>query len=422
MSFIQNKYLFRFKNSGLLSLFITLFGTFLSLVLTVILTRSLSVDDFGLYSYNLAFLNILSVFAVFGLKNYSIRTIPSITVFEDNDFSSFIYFSFLFVVAASVFLALGLFLINLVLDDSKILYLSIFILPLLSISQLLSGTLSGLGFPSFSNFHDSILRQIAIICSVSILFFFDLLNLNNLLLSLMISYLLSFLPYLKFQFPSRNNVVLDNKKVHEWITGSIPFFLFSVVAVLHENLPQVIIMKFSSSSEVSFFKISYVAGSIMSFVLLSYTSVSLNLIRSYFTLNQFKNIVQLSKNVAIKSFLLSFPIFLSLLFFGEFLVSLTFGPQYLPILFSIKIYCFFKCIISLFGIPGSIMLMCDKNKELMIIWALSLVLGFSFGIYLTSEFGHLGAIFSIILVELSNQIMLFFYVFKKMKINSTAFA
>jgi O-antigen/teichoic acid export membrane protein len=407
----------------------------LGILLSVILARILGPDGLGLYAIGLSFVRLLSSLSLFGLAKIVVREVATGISRSNHSLVFGVYlFSCGFVLLSSIFLALGFTglssLVSLpssaVMTFEQVLLL-LFLFPLVSLSEVQAAALRGMNHVLYSQVATLIRPLILLVISLLIVAVFRVeLTINHVygimviaavgsffvMFGLCINGFRSFKRKLGFQLCTRR-----------WIKESLPLFIINLITVLHKELPVLMLGYFGRVDGAGFFRISKRGE----FLLSSGTtaikkafgpSIAVSAQNDFNSKDLSGKLVHYTKlNVLLVS-----VIALGFIVFGEQLILLLWGVEFIPAYEILVVLSVGKVAIEMLGIVELTLQMARLEQYVAKASLVALVgLGSALAISV-DQYGAFGAAVSFVLSTFLYRLILCFALYRKTGIRVDVFA
>lgn len=414
-----------------LSLIIKLFQVFSQICFAVILAKFLGAKNYGVYSYCISLIVIFTAPVKTGLGNLLVR---EFSVYKSKNQwpllngllkrSSQLLLLGWMIIPISIAIFLYFFSGN---DDNERFAIIVSIgllLPGMAFLGYIEGALRGLGNPIIGQLPDMVLRP---------LFFFGILYCNYILANsfssldaIIFHSIASFIAVLiGIYFIKKNlpNQLFAGKSVFistVWFRSFIPLTGNGGIKILNREIPVIICGLFLPVESVGFIKIAILGGALSLFSLEAINQVVAPKIAEYFygSDSRLQALIKIVSRVVFVTSLMSFLVYL---FFGKFILSFFFGPDfviaYVPLLILSLGYSFS----SFFGNIETIMNMTGNETKMLYISVFIGILNLIFCFSLIPEFGINGAAFSVVITVISMKALSSAFLWQKHKIRTIPF-
>ena len=396
---------------------IKILGMLLTLASSVVLARLLGAEEFGAYTYILAIISLLAIPSHGGVPTLIVRETAKLQAEEKwAKLKSLWGWSLkvnLMLSSLSIFI---LFLISgyLVIEkqviEQEALIWGAILIPVLSLGMIKSSALRGLRIMVWGSLPEQVFIPSLLITGVVLYYFID----DGLVTSYqaIMSYVLSaFFTLVTSSYLLRRNEPLQISKTRTvkynwkpWAISIVPLALISGLNVAYKNIGIILLGIFSTTVDVALYKVAFQAS-----ILISFSLGIINILMAPYIaiLNAKKNYDKLQCLISIATvitFVLSIVIFFMFYFFGEKLLTLSFGIEYELSYFPLIVLAFGQVANTFFGSPGLVLNMTGNEKDALIGTVIGFVTNLLLSICLIPLFGLVGAVtaasFSLIIFNL----------------------
>ncbi len=329
-----------FKKIAVFNFSYKIFGALIGLLTTVILTKVLEKDDFGLYSLALTSSLLLVAVLQFGTPLFLAREVAK----KKSDYKEIKKIKgrvFIFVTVSFVFVTPLLFYtLHFILGfDALVVTLIMLLASIVYPNNLNAAVFRGLGKPTISLTSETILRQLFALILISGFSYFHEIDIYMALFCYFFGALLSYVlfgSYLAFVVRASWVQNLSTIKSREKLNflrpvfmGAYPFFFISSFPIINGNIEIFMIGGLGTLSDVASFKVATNMTSIISFGLVAVAQLSIPVFSNFHdshdarlkALNQYKQSTQVTLFLAI-SFIVIFMIL------GVWFIDTVFGESY----------------------------------------------------------------------------------------------
>ena len=360
--------------------------------------RYLGPQQFGIFSYILAFVSIFSSIARLGLDSILVRDLVN----EPNKRNDYLGTAFWLRFVSSVFMILAIFISSLIMSNDKLTNLYLLIVA------------SGLIFQSFdvidSYFQSKVQYKFISLCKITQLFISSLIKIYFVitkadLIYFVITYLIDQLTItiaMYFAYKSQNIgeffFHFNLKKAQKLLSDSWPLILSSIAITIYMRIDQVMIKQLLGNHSLGMYsaamKVSEVLFIIPVIVANSVTPSIIASRKDNYAL-YIKKIEILCKSMIIFSLLLAIVITFS----SEFLINFLFGQQYYQAA-QILVIQSWSCILICMGIVSNIYLIGENwTKKSFYRTSLGAVFNVLLNIILIPTYGVIGAVFATLISQ-----------------------
>lgn len=387
------------------SLFIKILGAILGFVLSVIISRKIGAEQLGFYYLSLSIVSIFAALASFGIHVALLKVIPNDKVNNNGSFINQLVISSVILVflTSTTLLIISLTNLNIISaffdsspDFEYTLKVLLYAFPFMSVIVVMSHAIQAVGSVKVSMIFSGVLQNILIIP------FIFLIDVNN-SYELSFAYFSSviFVVFFSFLYWRRNTNIVS--KYYDFgrikndmsllISNSFPIYMVLILTEVNTQIYQLMLGKFLTSEEVSYFGIASRFAVITSFIFVAVNRVfSPKLAESFAKGNK----VELERQCQLATLLLvigGVPIVLLLVFFSEQWISL-FGDEFSPASGVLQILALAQGVNIITGPVGQLLHMTGKSDHLRNYVFFSLLITLSLGWYIIPLYGALGAAYS----------------------------
>lgn len=324
-------YLFLFRIIGLL----------LSIVMSAVNARLLGSNEFGVYSFVIEMMLLLSIPVSLGIPNLLIREIAKYNSAKEYGLlrgmikwsNMFVGYSSLILVVLSVIILFS-FVSG---EHNKMLFFAgLPIVILKGFSQIRMGTLRGLKEVVKAGSADSIIQPSIMILSVVILsiVFDDKITSFHMLLiynfAVIISVILGSV-WLIRSVPKEVRKAKVEYRKKDWLRGAIPFFFLGSIGLVNGRLSILFVGMFESSENIGFYRLALTGASLVTFLLSAVNATVSPLISEYYHLSEKGKLQKLLDKTVIISSVGALLVCIVFVLFGKLAIEIVYGTEYLPV-------------------------------------------------------------------------------------------
>ncbi len=352
-------------------------GLLLQMLVSIILARSLGSAGYGIYTYSLAIINLITIPTVLGLpqvvtKNAAIYTVKH----EYGLLKGLILRANQAVLLFSIVVGLSTFMIltyaNAGTQESRTtVSISLLLLPLVSMKSMRMAVLKGLKKISISMWPDLIVRPLVFIVLVSALLYSRIvpLNASTVMLAQVGGTFFAFIfgiVLLNKYMPFKGTVVAAEFESRAWLYSAIPFLFLGAMQIVNKQTDIVMLGIFKSSSDVGIYRVVVQGSTLILFV---YQSVNLVLVPRIAGLYAQKEIAKLQEIVRFASRITTLgtlPIAMIMIFGGSIFLKTLFGEEFSAGAHALAILAIGQLVNALTGPVGQILNMTGHERYALI--------------------------------------------------------
>ena len=407
-------------------------STIFALLNSVLLARLLSLEGFGYYVLVIATVMLLAVPVNLGMPFLVTRYVSKYLVYDDyasikglliktNKMAGMVVILIYFIAAISYFIWWK----NLspVLIESML--YGFLLLPFLGFGALRTSALRGMKLIVLADLPETLLRNGGIFITLVIVYFLGIpiTPKSAVLINLIVSAVCFGIGYLFL----RNKLLLKLKPIapsyhsKEWFQQTIPFTINSSIVIVKSKVLTYILAIFGSVEAVAIFDVAMRGSTLVSFILDALNQAISPFVSSTFEKNNKEALQRIMKKTSRIIFSISLLVALIFVLGGKTVLIFVFGAEYVLSYWPLVILCIGQLVSATIGSVGLLLSMSGNqavfSKNNIVFLVINLVLSIPFVIY----FDVLGAAVLYSLILIIQNIILFVYVRRKLKINTTIF-
>ena len=227
--------------------------------------------------------------------------------------------------------------------------------------------------------------------------------------------------FLQKKLLNRLKQVQPEYQIKEWIQQAIPFSINSGVQIVKSKLLVYVLAIFGSIEAVAIFDVAVRGASLVTFTMNSLNAAISPYLSAAYEEAKLKNIQTILTKASRAIFILSLPVALAFILGGEWLLTLVFGKEYTNAYIPLVILCVGNLVSATTGSVGVLLSMTGRQKVFSNSNVLMLVLSVILSIPMIIYFDTVGAAIVFASLLIIQNFMLFVYVRKHMKLNTTIF-
>jgi len=418
---------------GFGSLILRVIFILLSFLISIVLARILGTVGYGIYGYIFAIVSVLAIPAEFGLSTLIMRETSKNLVQGNFGLIKGIWgWSTKIVLILTAIIFSGAFLFNLFLGNHfEEIYKNTFmwgllIIPLLALSNLRSAALRGLKRVVLGQIVESVIRPGSFLFFVLFIVFILSENLTpNLAMGLQtIAVGLSLCAgtiFLSYFQPSELRKINSEYESKKWLSSTITLAMVNGISLLNKWINVIILGLFVSSSNIGIYNVVIQISILASSGLQAVNLVVAPQFASLFALRDHDRIQRLTTISARVVLVINLLITIFFILFGKLFLQLVYGIEYVVGYSSMLILLIGQFFNSATGSVAFLLNMTDNENLTIRGSLLAVVINITFSFILSPLMGIKGAaIASASSIAISN-IILWWLVYKHLKINSLAF-
>lgn len=429
----QNNYLQKFLAKAVAGTFgIRVINAFLGYLISLLLARFLGAEGYGTYAYALAWIGLLQLLAMLGIPPLVTR---EIAIYQTkgswnlahgllrwaNQIIFITSVVFAFVGAACAWKFIG----NSQSQFFLVFLIGVISLPLISLAHLRQSTMQAINHIVKGQLPEILFRPLLLILLLvtGYLFLGKELNTNWAIAIYVVSTAITFLignTFLNQSLPANIKNSFPNYKPWEWLQTALPFLFIDGMYVINNQTDTIMLGAIKDSAAVGIYTVANRGAGIITFVLIAF---NISLGPTFASLYVSGKIEELQK-VITKScrliFLAALPIALALIIFGYWFL-LLFGSEFIPGKSVLTILCLGQLINACTGSVAILLNMTGHQKYTAIGVSFSGLLNIILNFSLIPIWGAEGAATATTISTIIWNLLLVFWVYKKLKIYPTVF-
>lgn len=397
------------KDKSIQSLFIgtasvNLFSKALTVILGVLFARLLGPEQYGLYSYVMSVLALLTLPVIAGLPNLIIREIAHFQLEEKWSYLSglirwsrwyLLIFSLITLAVTTTLIHLGFFTSPV----SELLVVALLIIPFRGLLTQQGAILNGFSKPILAQIPSQILMpSITLVVISSLVYIGGDFESKILVKVVVLSSVLAFIVSAFFvNKVIRREAVIGKPAylIKQWHLSLFPFTLMAVVSTLNIELASVFLGWLDTAQSVAFFKVALQGVTLISLGLSSINSVIMPKVARYYKQGDLTKTQELLTKSVRLSCVLSIPVIFSLIAFGDFMIDILFGSEYLHAYPLLIVLCLGQVVNVYMGSVGLVLNMTNNERYSLQTLVISLFITIILFVVLIPIYSALGAAVSV---------------------------
>ena len=404
----------------------------LSFLTAIILARLLGTEHFGIYTYALVWIQVLSLLSQLGFKNSLVRFMPAYMVKEQwSLLRGLLMKSTQYVLTASLLLAGSAALVIWRLQDAlgaaqtTTLWLSLALLPVVSLASLRAASLRALKLIIKSGVNDSLLRPAVFLLAVVALAYFSrspLLAQHVMVLNLFAA-LVAFVTgtvWLVRAFPPQLRGATASFAHSEWLSVSLPMFLIAGMNLLAKQTDILMIGAYLGPEETAIYAVAARVAGLVMFGLGAVDAMIAPMICELYSAGKHQELQRIVTLATRGVFAFTAAAGAGLILLGPYLLGIfgkDFGMSYVPMVILIG----GMMVNGMTGPAGFLMTMTKHQREASLILTVSALLNVVLNVLLIPRLGLVGAAVATAATTVLWNVAMLVFVRRRLKINTTVF-
>lgn len=387
------------------SLFLKIMFAVLTFFSSFLFIRLIGAEEYGLYVYSIAWLNILAIPASLGLDRLLIR---EISVYLTNEkwslMKGVLRWSNRTVILVSLIIVFISMLFLKIVEPSRSIQshtaflIAVWTLPIISVRNIRLAVMKGLNKVVMALLPEQLIAPlITIVCVLTISALYPKhLNSNTTMLSYTFSMLVSLAIgniVLRNALPSEIDDVDFKYNVRGWLYAAFPMALLGGFSMIHSKIDIVMLGILQGGRETGIYTISFQVSNLLILLLMSVNGAFAPTIASLYSQGKIHELQKLVTKVTRSISIFSFASLCFILGFGENILG-VFGSEALEGLHALWILCAGQFVNACSGSVGFLMTMTGHEKYVAVTKAVSGIGNLCLNWILIPKFGIEGAAFS----------------------------
>jgi len=414
------------------SFIIMVISTLLVFGVNVILARLLGVKQFGIYTYVLAWINILLLFPKAGMEGTIVRFVSAYKVKKEwGLLRGFFTYSFKLVFLLSLLVGTLSMLVLWFIDNridhdlATTFLVAFLLLPVLSLTAIRNAGLRAFKLVVKSGV-DGIVRPLVIgLLAVGYYFYFQ----ENIQAFQVMSFslagaLVAFFIGTVWLLKALPEQLHDHDPVYkrkEWLKVSVPLFLMSGMHIVLHQTDSIMIGLLLDTDRVGIYVIATRIASLVGFGLLAANSIVAPLIAELWSTDNHDELQRIVTLAVRGIFVFTIICSSTLVVFGEMVLGL-FGEEFISGYMPLLLLILGQMINALAGPVGFLMTMTGHQKQAAVILGMSVLVNIVLNVILIPQMGVVGAAIATVTATLILNVSLLIFVMRNLKINPTILA
>ena len=378
------------------------FNRFFTLLIGIILARTLGAKGYGIYAYAFAIMSLLTLFAEFGMPNLVMREVAANKAKRQwGVLRGLLRRSWQWVLLAATLVLLFSLLIGwywvVEYDNSLSLTLIIMLLmlPFAALTKTIAGALRGLHCVVMGQSVEMLLRPIFVTIGITTLFYLwpsfrhpeyaMLVQLIAVLIVLVVG--ISSLRH-NMPIPARKAQPVYHNR--QWLGSAAPFVLIGGAMIINSQTDILMLGWMRSTQEVGLYRVAAQGATLMTFGLLSASAVVSPHFSRLHAQGNLKQLMHIYSRTRFLNFMITLPIAMVIIVFGGKLTSFVFGEEFIDSYVPLAILTIGYLVNIFFGPVGSLLTMTGFEKNTARILWQTAVINVTLNIALIPSFGMIG--------------------------------
>jgi len=391
---------------GIGSIGLKVSSTFLTLLTAVVVARTLGPEQYGIYAYVMALVSLLSLPALFGLPPLVVRETAKAHAHEQWGVMRGIWhWSSSLTTVLTLVIAVGALVAVWLLGDRfselqiKTMFWGVLLVPLMTLGKLRGAALRGLQEVVQGQLPEMVVKPLLFIAFIGVLAWQQVVLSASLVMAMQVlATLLAFIVGAWLLLQARPEGVRENPAVvmrgKTWIKSAIPLALTSALQMVNKNVDIIMIGWYASSSDVGIYRVAVQGGLLVVFGLQSMNMVIGPYFARFYAKHEKDRLQKLATTSARVILLMTLPVVLLFMFWGEQVVAMVFGDEFVGAAMPLAIISVGQLMNAGFGSVGLVLGMTGYERETTKGVAVATVANVLLNMFLIPVYGINGAAFA----------------------------
>ena len=370
---------------------------------SIVLARALGPAGYGVMTYVIALVHLLSTPSELGVPNLAVREVAITNARKDwGRMRGFIRWAHTTIGVISVILACGGAVALLLFGDElepvkrTCMWLGIVLVPLASLNMLRSSMLRGLRKVLLGQLPEQIIRPLAFLLLILGLNFVGnglaspVVALSAHIVSVIIAFLCGMLLFFRHR-PRELAGAVPQFAGRSWLASSIPFGLTALMQLINGKTDILILGMFRADADVGIYRVSVQIAALVVFGLQVVNAIQGPHIAHLFAKGDMPRLQKMITRSAQAIFAFALAAVLAIVLFGEFLIETLFDPAFSAAYIPLVIICVGQLVNAAIGSVGSLLNMTGHEKDTMTSVFIGATINVTLNFALTPTWGPIGA-------------------------------
>jgi O-antigen/teichoic acid export membrane protein len=402
-------------------------------VSSIVIARSLGPAGYGVMTYVIALVHLLSTPSELGVPNLAVREIAVANARKDwGRMRGFIRWANATIGVMSVVVACGGAVALLYLGDElepakrTCMWLGTLLVPLASLNALRSALLRGLRKVLLGQLPEQIIRPLAFLLLIVVITIFGngltspVVALVAHIASVVIAFGCGMLLFFRHR-PRELAGATPQVTGRRWLASSVPFGLTALMQLINGKTDILILGMFWSDSDVGIYRVAVQIGLLVVFGLQVVNAIQGPHIAHLFAKGDMPRLQKMITRSAQAIFAFALAAVLVIVLFGRFLIETLFNPAFSDAYVPLVIICIGQLVNATIGSVGSLLNMTGHEKDTMTSVVIGATINVALNFALTPIWGPVGAAVATTITLITWNMILWYKVRKRIGIEPSPF-
>ena len=396
---------------------VQILGRGLTVILGIVLARTLGPEEFGRYSFILSLIAIAVIPTIAGMPQLLVREIANAQLDKRwGELKGILNWAMGYIVAVSfvvmLLLALAIEVKWIRPDIGNLLWVGLILIPIRGVLARQNALLNGLRFPVLAQLPQGVLTSFFVLVLVGFIlllgfrvdaYFLLQIQIIASLIGLIISAY-----FVSSKKPKEIKSITAEYNIKQWHKTLLPFTLLAVISTMNNELASVFLGFLADEESVAYFKVAMQGVTLLALGLAAINTVIAPQISRYYRQGDMVATQELLTKSVRLSALTSLPFALLLIFCSKWIVTLLFGVKYLAAAPIITILCIGQVVNVLMGSVGLVLQMTGNEKKALKALSITMIMTVGLLLILVPLYQAVGAAISVTISMIFWNILMFF--------------
>jgi len=400
-------------------------------LISLMLARILGAGGYGVYVYAIAWLNLLTVFALFGADKLILREVSVyVKQAQWSELSGILCWGALFVLCISAGLGgmAALVAWGSSSDGNHMLVTAVSIamlaLPLTALGRLRQAAMQGLDHVVIGQIPENLIHPVIFMCLIVVLwamFGSGLMNAVDILkvyiIALSVTFLIGAIQFAK-KIPGPVSEVNPIYHFGEWFRSAMPMMLVSGMSIINARIDTILLGAIKGATAAGIYVVAARGAELIVFVLVAVNIAVAPTFAALYAANEMRRLQKVVSNSTRIMLLAAIPVAAGLILFGSWFLWI-FGSEFMAGKNALTILSIGQVFNVAMGLSGILLIMSRHTKQAAFGVGVSMALNVVFNLILIPVWGVSGAAIATVISIVASNILLAILVYKKIGINTT---
>lgn len=415
------------------TLILAVVGNISALIISVVLARLMGAEEFGIYAYTMAVVNLLFVLSTLGLSQLIIR---EVSVYKENQrwglLQGLLKRAYVVTFIASVAMVFSAFIFASVMKERigghafHVFLIGLILLPLLVLTYMREATARGLGYILLSQVPMAIIRPFLFLMLIGAAYLFwgnDSFATRAMTMQVIATAvpLVIIIAILWKVLPSEAKNAQPVFQTKLWMRSAWPLLFVSAMLIVNHQTDILMLGAIENTKEVGIYRVAQRGAGLISFGLAAVNMAIGPTISTLYTKGEMHRLQRIVTRSAQVALVFSLPLVLGLVIFGSQIVPFVYGSEFSPAATPLAILCVAQLLATSMGSVGLLLTMCGHERDTAKGFAFAAIINIILNAFLIPMWGGKGAAIATGISMISWSVLLAILAFRRLGISTTVF-